>query len=100
MTAGAQFRAALEAERPLQIAGTINAYTALLAGRAGFKAIYLSGATTRCQYPGYHGRSCGNIPYNVTGFHIDRLKGTRSFVVNQRQRTSPVGLPLYIKSFP
>lgn len=44
MTAGAQFRAALEAERPLQIAGTINAYTALLAGRAGFKAIYLSGA--------------------------------------------------------
>jgi len=44
MGAGAQFRAALEAERPLQIAGTINAYTALLAGRAGFKAIYLSGA--------------------------------------------------------
>ncbi len=44
MSAGAQFRAALEAERPLQIAGTINAYTALLAGRAGFKAIYLSGA--------------------------------------------------------
>ena len=44
MSAGAQFRSALEAERPLQIAGTINAYTALLAGRAGFKAIYLSGA--------------------------------------------------------
>jgi methylisocitrate lyase len=44
MSAGAQFRAALEAERPLQIVGTINAYTALLAGRAGFKAIYLSGA--------------------------------------------------------
>ncbi len=44
MSAGARFRAALEAERPLQIAGTINAYTALLAERAGFKAIYLSGA--------------------------------------------------------
>lgn len=44
MTAGAKFRAALEHERPLQIAGTINAYTALLAARAGFKAIYLSGA--------------------------------------------------------
>ena len=44
MSAGARFRAALEAERPLQIVGTINAYTALLAGRAGFKAIYLSGA--------------------------------------------------------
>ncbi len=44
MSAGARFRAALEAERPLQIAGTINAYSALLAERAGFKAIYLSGA--------------------------------------------------------
>jgi len=44
MSAGARFRAALEAERPLQIVGTINAFTALLAGQAGFKAIYLSGA--------------------------------------------------------
>ena len=44
MSAGARFRAALEAERPLQIVGTINAYTALLAERAGFKSIYLSGA--------------------------------------------------------
>ena len=44
MSAGACFRAALEAERPLQIVGTINAYTALLAQRAGHKAIYLSGA--------------------------------------------------------
>ena len=44
MSAGARFRAALEAERPLQIVGTINAYSALLAGRAGHKALYLSGA--------------------------------------------------------
>ena len=44
MSAGARFRAALEAERPLQIVGTINAFTALLAQRAGFRAIYLSGA--------------------------------------------------------
>jgi methylisocitrate lyase len=44
MSAGAKFRAALEAERPLQIVGAINAYTALLAENAGFKAIYLSGA--------------------------------------------------------
>lgn len=44
MGAGARFRAALEAEWPLQIVGTINAYSALLAERAGFKAIYLSGA--------------------------------------------------------
>jgi len=44
MSAGARFRAALEAERPLQIVGTINAFTAMLAEQAGFKAIYLSGA--------------------------------------------------------
>ena len=44
MSAGALFRAALEAEQPLQIAGTINAFTALLAEQAGFRAIYLSGA--------------------------------------------------------
>lgn len=44
MSAGARFRDALEAENPLQVVGTINAYTALLAERAGFRAIYLSGA--------------------------------------------------------
>jgi len=43
-SAGARFRAALAAEQPLQIAGTINAYAALLAEQAGFRAIYLSGA--------------------------------------------------------
>jgi len=44
MTPGANFRAGLAAERPLQIAGAINAYAALLAQRAGFRALYLSGA--------------------------------------------------------
>ena len=43
-SAGARLRAAVEAERPLQVVGTVNAYTALLAERAGFRAIYLSGA--------------------------------------------------------
>jgi len=43
LSPGARFRAALDAERPLQIVGTINAYSALLAERAGFRAIYLSG---------------------------------------------------------
>jgi methylisocitrate lyase len=42
-TAGARFRAALVAEKPLQVVGAINANHALLAGRAGFRAIYLSG---------------------------------------------------------
>jgi len=41
--AGQRFREALAAEKPLQIIGAINANHALLAKRAGFKAIYLSG---------------------------------------------------------
>ena len=40
---GARFRASLKEESPLQIPGTINANHALLAKRAGFRAIYLSG---------------------------------------------------------
>ena len=35
---------AIQTQTPLQIAGTINAYSALLAERAGFRALYLSGA--------------------------------------------------------
>ena len=42
-SAGARFRAAIAAEKPLQIAGTINADHARMAERVGFKAIYLSG---------------------------------------------------------
>ena len=40
---GAQFRAALKEEKPLQVAGAINAYTARLAQATGFRALYLSG---------------------------------------------------------
>lgn len=42
--AGARLWLALEEERPLQMVGAINAYAALLAERAGFRALYLSGA--------------------------------------------------------
>ena len=40
---GHVFRQALMLEKPLQIVGVINAYTALLARDAGFRVIYLSG---------------------------------------------------------
>jgi methylisocitrate lyase len=43
MSAGAKFRAAVQAEKPLQVIGAINAYHARLAQRTGYKAIYLSG---------------------------------------------------------
>src|SRR3990167_9478712 len=42
-TPGQRFRDAVAAEHPLQVVGAINANHALLAQRAGFKAIYLSG---------------------------------------------------------
>ena len=42
-TPGKRFREALAAESPLQVIGAINANHALLAKRAGFQALYLSG---------------------------------------------------------
>ncbi|MGB6194700.1 MAG: methylisocitrate lyase, partial [Terracidiphilus sp.] len=43
LSPGARFRAALAQEKPLQVAGTVNAYTARLAEAVGFRALYLSG---------------------------------------------------------
>lgn len=43
-TAGFKLRQAIEANQPLQLVGTINAYTAMMAERVGHKALYLSGA--------------------------------------------------------
>jgi methylisocitrate lyase len=43
MTPGAKFRQALQDERPLQVIGAVCAYHALLARRAGYRALYLSG---------------------------------------------------------
>jgi methylisocitrate lyase len=44
LTPGGRLRAALEKERPLQVAGAVHAYAAILAKEAGFRALYLSGA--------------------------------------------------------
>lgn len=43
LSPGACFRAAVLAEKPLQLAGAVNAYAARLAERAGFRALYVSG---------------------------------------------------------
>jgi methylisocitrate lyase len=78
---GARFRAALAAERPLQIAGAINAYTALLAGRAGFRALYLSGA-------GVANASHGLPDLGMT--HLDDV------LIDARRITSCTDLPLLV----
>ena len=44
MSAGKKLREALAEESPLQVVGTINAYSAMMAEKVGYRAIYLSGA--------------------------------------------------------
>lgn len=41
---GMRFRQAVDHERPLQVIGTINAYTAIMAEKTGYQALYISGA--------------------------------------------------------
>lgn len=78
---GAGFRAALAAERPLQIAGAINAYTALLAQRAGFRALYLSGA------------GVANASLGLPDLGITTLEDV---LVDARRITARVSLPLLV----
>jgi methylisocitrate lyase len=78
---GSRFRAALQAEYPLQIAGTINAYAALLAERTGFRALYLSGA------------GVANHSYGVPDIGKTELADV---VIDVRRITSRVVLPLLV----
>ena len=43
LTPGGRFRQAVELNNPLQVVGTVNAYSAIMAQKCGHKAIYLSG---------------------------------------------------------
>ena len=78
---GSRFRAAIEAERPLQVVGTINAYCALLARQAGFRALYVSGA-------GVANASHGLPDLGMTTLH-DVLEDARRI-------TAAVDLPLLV----
>jgi methylisocitrate lyase len=80
-TPGARFRAALAAERPLQIAGAVNAYSALLAQRAGFRALYLSGA------------GVANASHGLPDLGMTSLDDV---LVDARRITSRVDLPLLV----
>jgi methylisocitrate lyase len=78
---GARFRFALQQERPLQIAGTINAYSALLAERSGFKAIYLSGA------------GVANASYGLPDLGMTSLE---EVLIDVRRITAITSLPLLV----
>lgn len=75
------FRAALDVEKPLQIAGAINAYAGLLAQRAGFRALYLSGA------------GVANHSYGLPDTGLTTLADV---LVDARRITRRVPLPLLV----
>ena len=81
ISAGAKFRAAVRAERPLQIAGVIHAYAAILAASAGFRALYLSGA------------GVANASYGVPDVGLTTLDDVLTDV---RRITSATKLPLLV----
>lgn len=72
---------ALKEEKPLQIVGTINAYTALLAKNVGYRAIYLSGA------------GVANASYGLPDLGITTLKDVLEDVY---RITYSVDLPLLV----
>jgi len=80
-SAGAGFRAAVEGERPLQIAGAINAYSARLAEAAGFRALYVSGA-------GVAAASCALPDLGITGLE--------DVLVDVRRITDASPLPVLV----
>lgn len=80
-SAGARFRAALAAERPLQVVGTINAYTARMAMDAGHKAIYLSG---------------GGVAANSLGIPDLGISSMDDVLTDIRRITDACALPLLV----
>jgi len=81
MTPGQKFRAALAAEKPLQIPGAINANHALLAARAGYRAIYLSG---------------GGVAAGSLGLPDLGISGLDDVLVDVRRITDVCELPLLV----
>ncbi|MDX1514111.1 MAG: methylisocitrate lyase [Gammaproteobacteria bacterium] len=78
---GNRLRAAVEAERPLQVVGAINAYAALLAERSSYRAIYLSGA------------GVANASHGLPDLGMTNLNDVAE---DARRITAACGLPLLV----
>ncbi len=78
---GARFRIAITEERPLQVAGAINAYTARLAQATGFRALYLSG---------------GGVAANSLGMPDLGISTMEDVLTDVRRITDVVPLPLLV----
>src|SRR6187402_847809 len=81
LTAGAQFRAAIAAERPLQVVGAINAYAARMAEATGFRALYLSG---------------GGVAANSLGLPDLGISTMDDVLIDIRRITEATTLPLLV----
>jgi len=81
LTTGGLFRRAVAEEKPLQVAGTINAYTARLAEATGFKAIYLSG---------------GGVAANSLGIPDLGISTMEDVLTDVRRITDACALPLLV----
>jgi len=80
-SAGARFRAAVAAEKPLQVIGAINAYTARMAEHTGFKALYLSG---------------GGVAANSLGMPDLGISTLDDVLTDVRRITDVTALPLLV----
>ncbi len=81
MSAGKRFTQALSANKPLQIMGTINAYTALMATNIGHQAIYISGG------------ACANASYGLPDLGMTSMNDV---LEDARRITAVVDTPLLI----
>ncbi len=81
LSPGAKFRLALAESKPLQIVGTINAYTAMMAEQLGHRAIYISGG------------ACANMSYGIPDLGMTSLTDV---VEDARRITSAVETPLLV----
>ena len=81
VTPGAQFRAALAAESPLQVMGAITAYAGLMAKRVGYKALYLSG---------------GGVAANSLGMPDLGISTMEDVLTDARRIVDATGLPLLV----
>jgi len=80
-SAGEAFRTAVAEEKPLQVAGAINAYTARLAEATGFRALYLSG---------------GGVAANSLGIPDLGISTMEDVLIDVRRITDASTLPLLV----
>ncbi len=81
LSPGAKFRAAIAAEKPLQVPGAICAYHAILAERSGFRALYLSG---------------GGVAAGSLGMPDLGISGLDDVLTDVRRITDASALPLLV----